>query len=261
MIMRCDLHVHSRHSFDCFSTIDELAEEALKNRINVLAVTDHDAIGVTKKEEDVLTNAGICYIPGCEFKDIREAHIVGLFINNDIVNVNRDPKEIVDAICQSGGIVFIPHPFKPDRGFASVYADKKDVLDYVFSKTSLIELYSGSYERNGDLPKIQQIADRYGIRVIAASDAHKPWNVGCCSVEFSVDSIERENLCDIFIDKSLKFNLGSGRKCPRNIFGFVGKFRVYRVLISLIPTGAKTNIKRIFYFIEKYYRNIISRDR
>ena len=46
--MRADLHSHSRDS-DGGYTIDELIDHAIKNKVDVLAVTDHDCVDGSKE--------------------------------------------------------------------------------------------------------------------------------------------------------------------------------------------------------------------
>jgi hypothetical protein len=251
--------VHSYHSSDCFSSIEDIIKNAINKKINVLAITDHNVIKLTHKEEYFFRRAGIHYIQGCELTSKDGAHIIGLFINSSILNVEKHPCDIVDQICHSGGTVLIPHPFTHGSGIASVYSNNKEILDYILTKATLIELYNGAHNSHEDLLKIRQLADQYNLKLVATSDAHKPWHVGNSFTEFSFNSSAPQNIYSFIIDKSLKLvpsfisqqkNLS---KKFRKVILFRNKIKFYSIFIKFVPVRVKRNIKKIFYFIERYY--------
>ena len=77
--MRADLHSHSIYS-DGGYTIDELIDRAIKNKVDVLAVTDHDCVDGSK--EAFYTKKDIKIVYGLELSTERNGesvHILGYF--------------------------------------------------------------------------------------------------------------------------------------------------------------------------------------
>lgn len=83
--MKADLHSHSIYS-DGIKTIKELIYHAKENKLNILALTDHDSVLGCKEFLSYNSN-DLLLIPGielsCKYKDER-VHIVGLFKNKYI---------------------------------------------------------------------------------------------------------------------------------------------------------------------------------
>lgn len=84
--MRIDLHNHTIHS-DGVYTAKELIEAAVKNDVDILALTDHDSVFGIKEIFDESKNYNVKVIAGMElstfYKD-ENVHIVTLFKNNII---------------------------------------------------------------------------------------------------------------------------------------------------------------------------------
>ncbi|MCX7786952.1 MAG: PHP domain-containing protein [Spirochaetes bacterium] len=77
-----DLHTHTSAS-DGTYTPTQLVEEALRLKLNVLAITDHDTIDGLLEAERVCSEKGITFIPGIEIEieyEGGEFHLLGLGI-------------------------------------------------------------------------------------------------------------------------------------------------------------------------------------
>ncbi|NBI07925.1 PHP domain-containing protein [Senegalia massiliensis] len=81
---KADLHIHTTKS-DGKLTPSQVVDEAIKNDINVIAITDHDTItGIDEAIERSKFYTNIKVIPGIEFSTIykdKEIHLLGYFIN------------------------------------------------------------------------------------------------------------------------------------------------------------------------------------
>jgi hypothetical protein len=91
---KIDLHIHSNNS-DGNLSYKKIIDIALKKDIKAIAITDHDKATINKKAGIYAKNKGIEYIPGIEItttppKNIKELHIVGLFIDSE----NKEIKKI-----------------------------------------------------------------------------------------------------------------------------------------------------------------------
>ena len=83
--MKADLHSHSIYS-DGYSTIADLVNHAKENKLNILALTDHDSV-LGCKEFLSYNSSDLLLLPGIELSCKYEGetvHIVGLFKNKYI---------------------------------------------------------------------------------------------------------------------------------------------------------------------------------
>jgi len=64
--MIIDLHIHSKNCSDGTLFIEEIIEEAKVRNIELMSITDHDAIGCQEKAEALATKNGIQYVYGIE---------------------------------------------------------------------------------------------------------------------------------------------------------------------------------------------------
>lgn len=78
---KADLHVHSVLSpcGDLEMSPVRIIEEAKKQQIDILAITDHNSTKHCKLMMKFGEKEGICVIPGVEFNSMEEIHCVGLF--------------------------------------------------------------------------------------------------------------------------------------------------------------------------------------
>jgi predicted metal-dependent phosphoesterase TrpH len=64
--MIIDLHIHSKTCSDGNLTVEEIIEEAKKRNINLMSITDHDAIGCQKQAKTLAKKNNISYVHGVE---------------------------------------------------------------------------------------------------------------------------------------------------------------------------------------------------
>ena len=86
--MKIDLHNHTIHS-DGVLTEKELIERAIKNNVDIFAITDHDSIYGCINIDDIAKNYNIKIIKGMELSTYfkgENIHIICLFKNNIIPN-------------------------------------------------------------------------------------------------------------------------------------------------------------------------------
>lgn len=263
MIVRCAFHVHSYHSFDCFSSIQDLVEEAVKNGINLLAITDHDVVKVSEDEIELFTSHGIQFVQGCEVTTDRGAHIIGLGVSEDVLTVGTDPCAIVDAIRRGGGEVLIPHPFKPNSGFIARFRGDERVLDYVLKKSTLIESFNGGYRPSDrEARETRSIARRYDLQVVAVSDAHKPWRLACNWTEYDATQVVAKDLSRLLrLAPSLLVveEVQDQTRLAKQLGLLLGVFwrtTTYQWIVARVPFYFKSRLKRLSYAINRYRRKV-----
>ena len=99
--MKIDLHIHSNYS-DGVLSMFQIIDEAVKNKVQIISITDHDSIKVySKKLFDYAKEKNITLIPGVEISTKYQGfgvHILGYNIDlNNIQNYVGDLKTIVNG--------------------------------------------------------------------------------------------------------------------------------------------------------------------
>ena len=104
--VRVDLHSHTMWSGDSTTTPEEVIEAVEASGIDVLAITDHNAIRGAAELADKLP----CRVIIGEEIKTRTGEIIGLFLS-ERVPFGLPAEEVALRIRDQGGVVYIPHPF------------------------------------------------------------------------------------------------------------------------------------------------------
>lgn len=173
--VRVDLHSHTMWSGDSTTTPDELVAAVAASGLDVLCITDHNAIAGAVELGDRL---GCRVIVGEELRTAA-GEIIGLFLT-ERVPMGIGHMEAARMIRDQGGVVYVPHPFDPMRrnlSEAALYelaeADLLDAVEVLNAKTSLASLNR----------RAASFANEFGIVHGAGSDAHVPDALGAAYVE------------------------------------------------------------------------------
>jgi predicted metal-dependent phosphoesterase TrpH len=173
--VRVDLHSHTMWSGDSTTTPDEIADAVVASGLDVLCITDHNAIKGAVDLRGVLP----CRVVVGEELRTHAGEVIGLFLN-DRIPFGTSPADAATAIRAQGGIVYVPHPFDPMRRNlaepaldALVAAGLVDAIEIVNAKTSLSSLNR----------KAAEYAVANGLVAGAGSDAHVPLALGAAYVE------------------------------------------------------------------------------
>lgn len=173
--VRVDCHAHTMWSGDCTTTPDELAAAIEAAAIDVLCITDHNAVaGATKLADDLP-----CRVVVGEELRVGSGEIIGLFLTERLPG-GIGLLEAAARIRDQGGLVYIPHPFDPMRNCL-----RPDDIDLLVSE-GLVDGIEGRNAKTS-LESLNRRATDYGIGnglfVGAGSDAHVPDAVGAAYVE------------------------------------------------------------------------------
>jgi predicted metal-dependent phosphoesterase TrpH len=169
------MHSHTMWSGDSTSTPDEVAAAVIDSGIDVLCITDHNAI---KGAVDLADRLPCRVIIGEELRT-PAGEIIGLFLNERIP-IGQQPDAAARNIRRQGGIVYIPHPYDPMRrnlsesALDALIADGLvDALEVLNAKTSLRSLNE----------RAESAAATHDLAAGAGSDAHVPDAIGAAYVE------------------------------------------------------------------------------
>ena len=173
--LRVDLHTHTMWSGDSTTTPDEFAAAIGASGLDVVCITDHNAIDGAVELRDRLA----CRVIVGEELRTAAGEIIGLFLTQR-VPMGISHVDAAKAIRDQGGVVYIPHPFDPLRrnlAEAALYelaeADLIDAVEVLNAKTSLSSLNRRAAE----------FAAEFGIGAGAGSDGHVPDALGAAFVE------------------------------------------------------------------------------
>jgi predicted metal-dependent phosphoesterase TrpH len=173
--VRVDLHSHTMWSGDSTTTPDELEQAVVESGIDVLCITDHNAVNGAQQLADRLP----CRVVVGEELRTHAGEIIGLFLTEH-VPFGVAPRDAAERIRSQGGIVYVPHPFDPlRRNLAEgalvdlAEAGLLDAIEAFNAKTQLLHLQE----------RAAAFALRYGLPGGAGSDAHVPDALGAAYVE------------------------------------------------------------------------------
>jgi predicted metal-dependent phosphoesterase TrpH len=173
--VRVDLHSHTMWSGDSTTTPDEVAEAVVASGLDVLCITDHNAVNGARE----LARCLPCRVVVGEELRTHAGEIIGLFLT-ERVPFGTPPAEAARKIREQGGLVYVPHPFDPMRRNLAeaallqlASAGLVDAVEVLNAKTSLASLNQRAAE----------FAHRHGLAAGAGSDAHVPDALGAAYVE------------------------------------------------------------------------------
>ena len=173
--LRVDLHTHTMWSGDSTTTPEEFATAVASSGLDVVCITDHNAIEGARDLRDRLA----CRVIVGEELRTAAGEIIGLFLT-ERVPMGISHLDAARAIRDQGGVVYIPHPFDPMRrnlSESALYelaeADLIDAVEVLNAKTSLSSLNRRAAE----------FAAEFGIVGGAGSDGHVPDALGAAYLE------------------------------------------------------------------------------
>jgi predicted metal-dependent phosphoesterase TrpH len=165
-----DLHVHSRYSRDCNTSIEEIVEGCGRSGLDGYAITDHDTIqGIP---EALQKNKKLIVIPGLEVS-AKGAHLLALGVKENIPS-GLSIKETVSRIHDQDATAILAHPYGLPRSWISYNRIHDAGLDAVEVANSSQIPYSIIFYLNS------RLARRLGLPGTGGSDSHIPDTLGRC---------------------------------------------------------------------------------
>ena len=187
MIIKADLHIHSKSSIDGRSEISEIVKAAANRGIDAIAITDHDICSVLPQSNDVLL------IPAAEITT-DAGHILALFLETPIdMKSLFDASSIVNAekaiqvIHAHGGIAVWAHPFAPQKANKKQFQNLE--IDAVETQNARAPLKDVAANQ-----KARELAALRSLPCVGGSDAHHASEIGSCYTEFECNAKTIEDL-------------------------------------------------------------------
>lgn len=190
IIMKYDLHIHSKYSSDGTLSPEEIVKIAIKKGLDGVAITDHNTIqGGLKAKEYETKNFKV--IVGSEIMTDR-GEIIGLFLEEEI-GKSRNFRDAIIDIKDQNGIVIVPHPFdKLRHGSLLPTDDDAKPIDCIegFNSRCVFKRYNDN---------ASEFAKRHNLVIAAGSDAHFANEIGNAGI-----IADNEDIRDAFAKKQLK---------------------------------------------------------
>jgi predicted metal-dependent phosphoesterase TrpH len=173
--VRVDCHLHTVASGDAVTTLDQLAERASAEGIDVVCITDHNVTSAAMAAGGRL--GGVRVVVGEEIRT-QAGEVIGLFLTERIPYV-LPVAEVVTRIREQGGLVYLPHPFDPARGSLCAAAERL----CADGQTDIVEVFNAKIADQALNARAAALARRWGLPGGAGSDAHDPPGIGAAYLE------------------------------------------------------------------------------
>lgn len=168
--VKVELHTHTKYSYDCNSSFQEIISRCQKKGIDVLGIADHNEIEGAYRMQKM---APFRVIIGEEIKT-RDGEIIGLFIKRHIPQ-GMSIEDTIKEIKRQGGITYLPHPFDSTTRKTSL---KSELFKSVIKDVDIVEVYNGRTVMPQDNKNAKIFAEHYKKIEGMGSDAHIVWEFG-----------------------------------------------------------------------------------
>ena len=167
-LMRLDLHLHTRASWDCLSDPEAILARARERGIHRLAMTDHNllelSLAMHRRYPELV-------IPGEEVRTREGIDLIGLYIRNEIPK-GTPAEEACRSIREDGGIIYLPHPYAPGKGQSGRHAEA------LAPSVDVVEVFNARLHPGRLNEPALDLARTHGKLQGAGSDAHTVGEVG-----------------------------------------------------------------------------------
>jgi predicted metal-dependent phosphoesterase TrpH len=173
--VRVDCHLHTVASGDASTTLDQLAARAAAERIDVVAITDHNETSAALAAASWLGSLRV--IVGEEIRT-QSGEVIGLFLTERIPYV-LPLADAVAAIRAQGGLVYLPHPFDPGRGSLGPAARELCAT----GRADIVEVFNPKIKDQRQNTSAAELARAWDLPAGAGSDAHDADGIGAAYLE------------------------------------------------------------------------------
>lgn len=180
-MIRVELHCHTVASSDGMITPDGLLKAAVRQKLDVIAITDHDTTEGAFEFQRWFRRkgAGTQILIGEERTLENGCHLIGLFLQEDLKSIGL--VEVMAEIHAQGGLVLVPHPYRQRdglmgrQGVGLAALSAADAFEYHNAKGSAVDNASAA-----------ALITQSGRSCFGGSDAHYEADVGQCVNEITV---------------------------------------------------------------------------
>lgn len=177
-VLTIDPHVHSEDSYDGHEPIELILEHAQDIELDGVVITDHDAIGESKRAAEMAADYGLVGIPGVEVSTA-VGHLLAIGVE-ERPSPGQSLLATIEEVWDTGGIAVIPHPFQRSRHGVR----KRRIVDCDGIEVYNSMLFTGYRNRRANA-----FAERRGLPKLGGSDAHSIRNVGRAYTQIHLENV------------------------------------------------------------------------
>jgi len=186
--MKAVFHTHTNYSADGSMSPADIVKLAQINKIELLAITDHNEIRGAQEAQKI---APFPVIVGEEIQTQEGGEIIGLFLNK-LIPKNISVFSAIDEIKQQGGIVYLPHPFDKIRTKQFTI----QVLKKIAPLVDIVEVFNSRNIQESANIEALNFALKYDKIQCVGADAHLPVEMNSASVSLDPKTISRADILD-----------------------------------------------------------------
>ena len=182
-----DLHLHTTYS-DGTATVPEVLARAAASNLQVIAITDHDAIAGALEARQLARDFGVEVIVGEEVSTA-EGHVLALFVE-DFLPPGRPAAETIAAVHAQGGLCVAPHPY--DWAVVSLGRfgfRERCLADWRFDAIEAFNAGLTGPRRRANT-QAQHVALALELPAVGGSDAHSVATIGTGFTRFAGTSAD-----------------------------------------------------------------------
>lgn len=174
-VIRAELHCHTTASSDGMITPDGLLKAARLQKLDVIAITDHDTTeGAFEFQKWFRKNGSTTQILIGEERTLsNKCHLIGLFLQEPIRSTELH--QTIAEIHAQGGLVLVPHPFREKDGLLGPRGVGMEAL----RMADAFEIHNAK-GRGADNRHAASVLPATNRACFGGSDAHYEADVGLC---------------------------------------------------------------------------------
>lgn len=196
--MKIDLHMHTRQYSHCSMVdVEDLLDRAWSVGLEGVVLTDHNRFWPRDELHELREQfPGLIIFNGAEIDVHSLHHVVTILPEPDphILDVD-DPARFRKEVDSRGGFAIAAHPFRMHSDY-----DRRN-RDYPLHG---VEIASSNMPRSSQRRKARLLANRWGSRQLASSDAHSRGPVGEFYSEIEGNPRTESDLIDVLRSGSIE---------------------------------------------------------
>jgi predicted metal-dependent phosphoesterase TrpH len=193
-VISVDLHLHTCHSYDCATPLQDVVRSCQRTGLDCVAVTDHNTIDGALR----LREFGELKVIVGEEISTSDGELLGLFLSEPVPR-GLSPVDTIGLVKAQGGLVCIPHPlgrkpFSPRGDMGRMEAGRyvpaprvtranRLLTEEVLGRVDLIEVINSRTPFSQTWAATRRLADLCGLPATAGSDAHSSREIGHARLE------------------------------------------------------------------------------
>ena len=175
-LVRVELHVHTRASFDSLIPIEKLLHHCRSIGIDRVAITDHNLIDAAQYAKSLAPERVII---GEEI-ETTQGELIGYFMT-EWVPAGLEPIVTIKRLRAQGAVISVPHPFDTFRSKCWLPGDLEQIAPLV----DALETFNARCFGQAPNRKAASFAMQYGLLETVGSDAHSLWEVGRATLKMA----------------------------------------------------------------------------